>query len=300
MDTLRMFDRLLRWLGSADECTENHVLCAHPGGLHRMAYTEWGEHDNPDVVVCVHGLTRNGRDFDDLARALSRRFRVVCPDVVGRGRSGWLRDPAGYGVPQYVADMMVLLARLDVEQVRWVGTSMGGLIGMAIASAENSPISRLVLNDVGPSITAASLQRIGQYVGNAPVFTNLAEAEAYLRRVNAPFGALTNAQWHRLAETSVRHRADGHLEMRYDPGIGAPFRQAFVMQDVDLWPLYDRINCPVLVTRGAESDLLAPDVARAMTERGPKAALIEFPHVGHAPMFLEPAQIAPVQRFLNS
>ena len=297
-----MFDLLKRWLRPAPHSrfTEKHVLCASAAGLHRMAYTEWGDPDNPDVVVCVHGLTRNGRDFDDLARSLAPRFRVVCPDVVGRGRSDWLKDPAGYGFPQYVADMMVLLARLDVPTVRWVGTSMGGIIGMFVASLEGSPITRMVLNDVGPTITAESLRRIGEYVGKAPTFPDFDAAVAYLREVNAPFGALSDAQWRQLTENSVRRQDDGRFEMRYDPGIGEPFRKAFVMQDVDLWPIYGKVRCPVLVTRGAESDLLTADTARAMTERGADARLIEFPAVGHAPMFLDPAQIAPVVSFLSS
>jgi pimeloyl-ACP methyl ester carboxylesterase len=295
-----MLSLLKRWLHPAPEFTEKHVLCASASGLHRMAYTEWGDPENPEVVVCVHGLTRNGRDFDDLARALARRFRVVCPDVVGRGRSDWLRDPAGYGFPQYVADMMVLLARLDVASVRWVGTSMGGLIGMFVASMERSPISRLVLNDVGPAITVDSLRRIGEYVGNAPDFADFDAAVAYLRTINAPFGALSEAQWRRLTESSVRQRDDGRWAMRYDPGIGAPFRQSFVLQDVDLWPLYEKIACPVLVTRGAASDLLTAETAGAMAARGPRARLVEFAGVGHAPMFLEPGQIAPVQSFLEA
>jgi pimeloyl-ACP methyl ester carboxylesterase len=295
-----MFDKLKRWLGPAAEFTEKKVLCVSAGGLHRMAYTEWGNPRNPDVVVCVHGLTRNGRDFDDLARALATRYRVVCPDVVGRGRSDWLKDPAGYGFPQYVADMMVLIGRLDVPTVRWVGTSMGGIIGMFIASLEGTPITRMVLNDVGPSITAESLRRIAEYVGMAPTFGAFDEAVAYLKQVNAPFGALSEAQWRRLAESSVRRQDDGRFAMRYDPGIGEPFRRAFVQQDVDLWPMYERIRCPVLVTRGAESDLLTAATAKAMTERASNARLVEFPAVGHAPMFLEPAQIGPVLSFMTS
>jgi len=291
---------LSRWFssGAAAPFAERDVRCVSASGLHRMAYTEWGERENPNVLVCVHGLTRNGRDFDDLARALSGEYRVICPDVVGRGRSDWLRDPAGYGFPQYVADMMALLARLDVETVHWFGTSMGGLIGMFIASQEDSPISRLVLNDVGPLITGESLQRIGEYVGRAPKFDTFDDAEKYIRLVSAPFGSLSDAQWRHLTEYSLRHAADGRLEMCYDPGIGEPFRQALVFQNIDLWPIYDRIRCPTLVVRGADSDLLTPDTLLAMAARGPRPHTVEIPNVGHAPMFLEAGQIGIVREFL--
>lgn len=264
-----------------------------------MAYVEWGDPDNPRVLVCVHGLTRNARDFDDLARALSTHYRVVCPDVVGRGRSEWLKDPAGYGFPQYVSDMMVLLARLDVRNVHWFGTSMGGLIGMVLASQPDSPITRLVLNDVGPVITAESLQRIGEYVGKAPSFADLAEAEQYIRLVSAPFGNLTDAQWRHLTESSIRQGVDGRWVMCYDPAIGEPFRQAYLAhQNFDLWPIYDAIRCPTLVVRGAQSDLLSPETHAEMGRRGPKAQLVEIPEVGHAPMFLDEAQIRQAREFL--
>jgi pimeloyl-ACP methyl ester carboxylesterase len=291
---------LSRWFstGSPAPFAERDVRCVSASGLHRMAYTEWGERDNPNVLVCVHGLTRNGRDFDDLARVLASDYRVICPDVVGRGRSDWLRDPAGYGFPQYVADMTVLLARLDVESVHWFGTSMGGLIGMFIASQEDSPISRLVLNDVGPLITGESLKRIGDYVGRAPKFETFEDAEKYIRLVSAPFGALSDAQWRHLTEYSLRHADDGRLEMCYDPGIGEPFRQALSFQDVDLWPIYDRIRCPTLVVRGADSDLLKPETVQAMAARGPRPQTVEIPNVGHAPMFLEAEQIGIVRDFL--
>jgi pimeloyl-ACP methyl ester carboxylesterase len=282
---------------SGQEFIERSVCCASPSGLHRMAYTQWGERDNPRVLVCVHGLSRNGRDFDELARALAGDFRVVCPDVVGRGRSDWLLDPAGYGVAQYVADLLVLIARLDVDSVDWLGTSMGGLIGMALASLERSPIARLVLNDVGPVISAESIKRIGDYIGRAPVFAGFAEAEAYIRLVSAPFGPLTDAQWRALTESSLRQRADGRLEMRYDPAIAQSFQRATV-GDIDLWPIYDRLRCPTLLVRGEKSDLLSRDTAQAMAARGPRPQLVEVPRVGHAPMFMDEAQIAIVRRFL--
>jgi pimeloyl-ACP methyl ester carboxylesterase len=276
------------------------VQCCDPHGLHRMAYTEWGDADNPRVLVCVHGLTRNGRDFDDLARALADHYRVVCPDVVGRGRSDWLGVKADYGFPVYVADMVTLIARLDVEEVHWVGTSMGGIIGMILASQAGTPITRLVLNDVGPIITATSLRRIGQYVGRAPRFADLAAAEAYIREVGAPFGALSAAQWRHLTEYSVRAMddAEGGFAMVYDPGLGDAFRSTPIVTDIDLWPVYDGVNCPTLALRGAESDLLEAATFAAMAARGPRARTVEFAGVGHAPMLMDPAQIAVVRDFL--
>ncbi|THF60829.1 alpha/beta fold hydrolase [Pseudothauera rhizosphaerae] len=298
LDALREFFRPERrparpWHG----LRERSVQCIGPHGLHRMAYTEWGDPHNPRVLVCAHGLTRNGRDFDFLAQALADDYRVVCPDVPGRGRSDWLGVKADYGFPLYVADMITLLARLDVETVHWVGTSMGGIIGMLLASQPHTPITRLVLNDVGPVITAASLQRIGQYVGTAPVFAGMAEAEAYVRAVSAPFGALTDAQWHHLTAHSVRP-VEGGFSMIYDPGIGDAFRTTPLVADVDLWQVYDGIRCPTLAIRGAESDLLERSAHQAMGERGPRARLVEIEGVGHAPTLMDEAQIGVVRDFL--
>lgn len=297
---MKVSELISRWFALRPEFSEGQVLCLNAAGYHRMAYTEWGDPENPEVVVCVHGLTRNGRDFDFLARALAGRFRVICPDVVGRGRSDWLQDKSGYGLAQYAADMVVLLARLQVDSVRWVGTSMGGLIGMVLASHAGAPIRRLVLNDVGPSISAESLRRIGEYVGKAPRFPSVDDAEKYVRFVSAPFGQLTDAQWRHLTETGLRRADDGQWELRYDPAIGQPFRQTMLLQNVDLWPVYERIACPVLLVRGADSDLLTAETAAAMAARGPRARLVEIAGVGHAPMFLDAAQVAPVVDFLSA
>ena len=284
----------------AQEPRERSVQCASPSGLHRMAYTEWGDPANPQVLVCVHGLSRNGRDFDDLARAMTDSHRVVCPDIVGRGRSDWLRDPSGYGVPQYVTDMMVLIARLDVETVQWLGTSMGGLIGMVLASLPGTPVSRLLLNDVGPAISSESIRRIGEYIGRAPKFAGLEEAERYIRAVSAPFGALSDMQWRALTESSVRPAADGGLEMIYDPKIADSFHRATAAGMIDLWPMFDRVRCPTRVVRGEFSDLLSAEVAQAMTARGPHPDLVQVPGVGHAPMFMDEAQIAIAREFFTA
>ena len=277
---------------------QHGVQCVSPSGLHRMAYTEWGARDNPRVLICVHGLTRNGRDFDMLAQAVAADFRVVCPDVVGRGRSGKLRDPSGYGIPQYVADMVTLIARLDVDSVHWLGTSMGGMIGMALAAQESTPVRRLVLNDVGPLVTVEALERIATYVGTDPTWASLDEAMAYIRVIGAPFGHLDEVQWRHLTKYSVGQRPDGRWGFVYDPLIAAPFKAAFSGQPIDLWPLYEGVRCPTLVIRGAESDLLTRDTWQQMGERGPRAKLAEIPGVGHAPMFLSADQIAVVRDFL--
>lgn len=277
---------------------QNSVQCLSPSGLHRMAYLEWGNPDNPQVLICVHGLTRNARDFDALAADLSRHYRVICPDVVGRGLSDYLIDPAAYSLPQYVADMVTLIARLDVAQVDWLGTSMGGLIGMALAAQGHGPIQRLVLNDVGPLLDVASLQRIAAYVGSDPSFSNLDAAVAYFKQIGAPFGPLTEAQWWHLTQTSVSQRPDGSWGLRYDPRIAEPFKAALTDQSIDLWPLYQAIRCPTLAIRGAESDLLSRETWQQMQSCGPRAKLAEIQGVGHAPMFQSEAQIAIVRDFL--
>lgn len=278
---------------------QRRVQCIGVNGLHRMSYVEWGDPDNPRVLVCVHGLTRNARDFDFLAQALADDYRVVCPDVVGRGDSDWLRVKMDYAVPLYVSDMVTLLARIGVDSVDWVGTSMGGLIGMALAALPDTPIRKLVLNDVGPLISGKALWRIGEYVGRAPEFASLAEAEAYLRQVSASFGPLTDAQWHHLTMHSVR-RSGEKFRMVYDPGIGDAFRLApsLAVSDVAVWPTYDLVRCPTLVIRGAESDLLSSDTVMEMTQRGPRAQAITISGVGHAPMLMDDEQIGVVKRFL--
>ncbi|HWA39075.1 MAG TPA: alpha/beta hydrolase [Burkholderiales bacterium] len=281
-----------------NEARRRSVLCLDPKGLHRMAYLEWGDPRNRDVVVCVHGLTRSGRDFDDLARALSGRFRVVCPDVVGRGDSDRLADPMHYAIPQYLADMVTLIARLDVEAVRWVGTSMGGLIGMALAAQPGAPVQRLVVNDVGPVIARAANERIAAYLDRVPAFPAFADAEKFVRTVFAPFGRHSDAQWRHLAETWLRRNDDGSWRAHYDPRIGEPFRATMPEGDVELWPVWDAIRCPTLVVRGAQSDLLSRETAQRMAARGPRAKLVEIPDVGHAPTFMEEGQISVVRDFL--
>lgn len=288
-------------MSAHDEPRLNHVQCLDGRGLHRMAYWEWGAPANPRVLVCVHGLSRQGRDFDTLARALRGEYRVVCPDVVGRGRSDWLADPMGYQIASYVADMVTLLARLDAQQLDWVGTSMGGLIGLGLAALRGSPVRRLVLNDVGPTIQADALQRIASYLGQPIRWGSLEEAAGYLRTISSGFGPHSDEQW--LALTRPQLAADGDgFKPHYDPAIAVPFRavtpQVAQAGEAPLWQAYDAIACPTLLLRGAESDLLSRDTAQAMTQRGPKARLHEFAGVGHAPTLLQPDQVAVVREFL--
>lgn len=275
---------------------EKSYLSLGTYGFHRIVYSEWGRGER--AVVCVHGLTRNGRDFDDLSRALQADFRLVCPDLPGRGRSNWLPVATEYRPPVYLNDMAALIARLDVEEVDWIGTSLGGLLGMMLAAQPNSPIRKLVINDIGAFIAKAALQRIAGYVGTDPVFPDLPALEAYLRVVHAPFGPLTEAQWGHIARHSARHDPqNGGLRLHYDPGLAAPFKEGFG-EDVDMWPVWERIGCPVLILRGAESDILLAGTAKEMLTRGPVAELVEFPNVGHAPMLMDERQIAVVREWL--
>lgn len=270
-------------------------------GFHRIHYTEWGEAANPRIVICAHGLTRTGRDFDFLAQALQAQFRVACPDIVGRGRSDWLPAKEDYGYPQYMADMNALIARLTAiaenSTLFWVGTSMGGIIGMLLAAQPRSPIAKLVVNDVGAVLPKAALERIGTYVGHTPRFDTIDALEAHLRHVSAPFGPLTDAQWRHLTVHAARQLENGTWTTAYDPAIATPFH-AGPLKDIDLWSYWDAIRCPTLLIRGAESDLLPRDIAEQMTLRGPRARLVEFHGIGHAPMLMAQDQISVVGNFL--
>lgn len=312
------------------EPTLHHVACDDAQGGHRMAYWQWGDARSAHVVVCVHGLTRQGRDFDLLAQAIVARaggnVRVVCPDVVGRGRSDWLRDPAFYQVPVYAADMVALLAQLQREQaidtLDYVGTSMGGLIGFVLAGHKElplpRPIRRFVLNDVGPTIEPAAVQRIGAYVGKSGKYESVQAAADAMWALSTTFGPHTPAQWlalsqhmvvpasERTADGSAKVDAGGNEDggwlLHYDPAIGVALRaitpEAAAQGGAIMWGLYDAIEARTLITRGAVSDLLSRDTALAMTQRGPHATLVEFEGVGHAPTFVDPAQIAVVTGFL--
>jgi pimeloyl-ACP methyl ester carboxylesterase len=275
------------------------LLCLDSAGFHRVHYYEWGEPDNDRIVICVHGLTRNGRDFDFLAQSLAADFRVVCPDVAGRGKSDWLAAKKDYGYVQYLSDLTALVARVtafEAKTVSWVGTSMGALAGIMMAAMPNTPVARLVVNDAGMVIPKAALERIGRYVGKDPRFASLDALETHLRCVSAPFGPLTDEQWRHLNLHGAKQHPDGTWGHAYDPAIGRAFEGE--LHDVDLSAYWDAVTCPTLILRGAESDLLPRETAQAMTQRGPRAKLVEFPGVGHAPMLLDDAQVSVVRAFL--
>jgi len=266
-------------------------------GFHRVVWYEWGDPQSSSVAICVHGVGRNGRDFDVLGEALATTHRVLAVDMPGRGRSDWLPDPALYSFPTYLTTLTALIAASGVDTVSWVGTSMGGLLGVALAAQPNTPIARMVVNDVGPVIEGAALERIGSYLGADPVFAAYPDVEAYVRKISAPFGPLTDAQWTHLVRTNVRQDGEGRWHVGYDPGIG----KAFAAQPLlaDLWHLWDAVRCPTLVLRGEHSDLLGAGTAAAMGQRGPRARVVEIPGVGHAPMLLDAQQIDIVAEFLR-
>jgi pimeloyl-ACP methyl ester carboxylesterase len=262
-----------------------------------LAFVDWGSRQHGRVVMCAHGLTRQGRDFDILARAIGDDFQVIEMDVAGRGRSGWLADKTAYNFDTYLRHARALMDYRGVVAADWVGTSMGGIMGMLLAAEDDTPIRRLVINDTGPFISGAALEKLGSYVGANPSFPTLQAACDYLREVHAAFGDLTDVDWSDMTVHSVNREADGRYVLHYDPAIGDAFKER--IGDVDLWSVYDRIKCPVLVLRGAESEILTAETAREMTERGPCAELVEFPGVGHAPALMNEEQTSVVREWLR-
>lgn len=283
-------------------CTprQGFVRCISPTGLHRIAYTEWGNPSNPRVLVCAHGLTRTGRDFDVLASRLADRFRVVCPDVAGRGLSDWLDNAQQYALSQYVSDMVTLIARLNVETVDWFGTSMGGMIGMVLAGLPNSPVRKLLLNDAGPTLEPDALRRIGEYVGNVPKFDTEQQAYDYLASISAGFGPHTPDEWRALNRPLLRHHA-GAWVLHYDPRIAVPFEASKAelasTGQALLWRAFEAIPGPTLVVRGEQSDLLSRESVEAMQQRGRQVSAAEIAGVGHAPTFVHDEQIAIAEAF---
>ena len=306
-------------------------LSLSPGGFHRIAYLDWGRAAADHVVVCVHGLSRNSRDFDALAQALARECRVVCPDVAGRGDSEWLQDKGEYSFATYLSDAAALIARITAPappvhvgvlrgpfreriargpaQIDWVGTSMGGLIGMLLAAKRGSPIRRLVLNDVGAFIPWSALYRLKGYVSGGGAFRTAADVEAYLREACATFGPLTDAQWRHLAEHSAARGEDGAFHLRYDPAIGSTMRVGVpdpelplglnFISGIDLWATWAELRCPTLILRGADSDVLSRETALQMRSSRPGVELVEFADVGHAPALMSYDQIEAIRAFLR-
>jgi pimeloyl-ACP methyl ester carboxylesterase len=282
--------------------TRQTVQCISPAGLHHMSYKEWGDPLNPKVLICVHGVTRVADDFDFLAQALETEYRIICPDVVGRGQSGRLPNPQLYQIPQYVSDMVTLLARANADTVDWFGTSMGGLIGMVLASMKNSPLRKLVLNDVGPSLNFDGLKRIGDSIAQDVRFDTFEEALRFIREVSISFGPHSEAEWRKIARDVLKQDADGKWVRHYDLSLAIPVQattaEVAAVGEKMLWAAYDAITCETLLVRGAESDLLSQATAAQMQERGPRAEVVEIAGVGHAPTFVQPDQIAIVKEFL--
>ena len=302
-------------------------LSLAPGGFHRVAYFDWGSPSNGQSVICVHGLSRNSRDFDFLARDLARDWRVVCLDVAGRGESEWLADKADYRFSTYLADAAALIARITTPpakpyfgafrgrrvnapapQINWIGTSMGGLIGMLLAAKPGSPIRRLVLNDVGPFIPWGALYRLKGYVDGGRVFKEFDEVNTYLREACEAFGWLPDEQWRHLAEHSVDAVDGGGYRLRYDPAIRHTLRGHAdpefplgpnVFAGIDLWSVWNEVRCPILVLRGAESDVLSRATIEQMRASKPRLEVVEFPDVGHVPALMSEPQIAAVREFLS-
>ena len=284
------------------QANRHQVQCSSPAGLHHMSYKEWGDPANPQVLICVHGITRVSDDFDVLAQAMADKYRVICPDVVGRGQSDWLANPQLYQIPQYVSDMVTLVARLNVETVDWFGTSMGGLIGMAYASLPKNPIRQLILNDVSPVLNYEALKRIGDYIAQDVRFDQFDQAAAYIREISSTFGPHSDAQWHKLASDVLKQNADGKWIRHYDLSLSIPVKattpESAALAEKMLWAAYDAIKCPTLLTRGTLSGLTSKETATEMQQRGPKAQVVEIEEVGHAPTFVHPEQIAIARKFL--
>ena len=273
-----------------------YVDICEPGSdsrFRRIAYYQFGREDNPDKVICLHGLTRNGLDFEWLADELAEVFHVICPDMAGRGNSDWLENKSDYNYATYLSDIGALSAALSLIQVDWIGTSMGGILGMMIAAQKPIFIKRLVLNDIGAVVSAQGLLRIAGYIDKDRDFTDKADAMAYAKSIFAPFGIRSEEHWQQVFKASFVQLADGRYKLAYDPGIGKPFIQPVSddMADIDLSGFWNKVQCPSLVLRGEHSDILSHANARAMCESKPQAELVEWAGIGHAPSLLEPQQI---------
>lgn len=266
-------------------------------GLHRIVYNEWGSQDNERVLVCVHGLARNSRDFDDIAKSLSREYRVICPDMPGRGESDWLANPADYAMPQYLSNIMVLLARLNVEKVDWLGTSMGGIIGMLLASMPQSPIRKLILNDIGAFVSKESIQRIGDYLVPKH-FEDAETAKAFMKTTYPGLRNLTEVQWQHLTKYGFKQVEQG-LTQHYDPAIGDTLR-ASADQDIDLWFVWRAIQCPQMLIWGETSDILNQATVEQMQTENPAMSLYSIAGIPHVPSLMEEAHIQEITQWLRN
>jgi len=296
---------------------KNSFLGLSKEGFHTVAYTEWGSwYPELPAVICVHGYTRNGRDFDALAHYLSLKGRhIYCPDIVGRGDSAWFKQAQHYSFPQYVDDMNVLIARTNAHHIDWIGTSMGGIIGMMIASLPNSPVRRLILNDVGPQIPLHGLRKLAKYIGNEPDFKTKAEAKDFFKKNYAQFGLLSDSQWDTFTKHSVEQRAPNLFVAKVDPHIKNPKSTVQILSDlfhhpqkalegilydIDLWSIWKTIHCPVLVIHGKHSDLLTTEIIEKMQRIHDSTYVYEIEDAGHAPALLDNANHEVIDEWLNS
>jgi len=274
------------------------VLSLSAIGFHKISYLEWSSSKAERTIVCAHGLTRNSRDFDILAEQLSEDARVICPDLIGRGESTWFSDAHHYNQPQYLIDMTALIARLDVESLTWIGTSLGGLLGMYLAAQDNSPITALILNDVGPVVPRSAMARIAKYAGNSVNFPNLDTAQQYVRRIFASGEELSDEIWNNITLHSVIQKSDGSYTLAYDPKVSSSMFKLW-FTGVHLWSIWERIRCPVLVLWGAESDVLLPETIEKMRRSGPKIDVIKIPNCGHTPSLRTQDQIDAIRNWLR-
>lgn len=275
------------------------VRSINPKGFHRIAYHSWGAESEARAAICVHGLTRHGGDFDPLAQVLARRQRVICPDLVGRGASDWLPDASDYHVPQYNCDLVTLMAATGCTEADWIGTSLGGLCGIMLAGMPNTPIRRLIINDVAPEVPLPALRRVSTYLSTRLRFADFDEANAHLRQVYAGFGPMNDDDWHHMARTSVYRDKDGSYAPHFDPDIGANFRNYWLTYRFNLWSYWRKITCPILIIRGSNSDFLTPELLDRMRQYQPSACVHECDGVGHTPTLNCPEQIEPIRAWLN-
>lgn len=265
-------------------------------GFHRNYYRQWGDADNPNIIICVHGVTRLSRDFDTLAQALSKQYRIICPDVVGRGYSDWFGNKRNYNFMQYCADMNSLISHINAERVHWIGTSMGGLIGLILSALSHTPIQSLILNDVGPTLKRAELQNLGRYIGRAPTFPTQEDLLEYYKETYRAYGELPEKQWQTMALYSS-FKEDYGYRMHYDPKIGDAFRSNYSFFNFDLWKYWEEIECPTLIIRGELSTFFTQDTANKMLERDEDVEITTIKNAGHAPMLNSKTEIKAIEKF---
>jgi pimeloyl-ACP methyl ester carboxylesterase len=283
---------------SSNNMKTQYLTSCSTEGLHHLAYTDWGNKDNPNILVCSHGLTRNKHDFDALANKLSTERRVICFDLPGRGESDWLNDKSAYDYKQYIVDALMIIARTGANKIDWLGTSMGGLLGMMLASLENSPIKSLILNDVGPFIPKAALIRIANYVGKLPYYDTAQELENYMRTTYAGFGDLSDEQWKHLLRYGQKKLDNGQITLNYDPGVSLAFNHQPI-EDIDLWSIWNNIQQRALIIRGENSDLLARSTTEQMLEQHPNAEFLEIPNTAHSPALMNNADNHSIEQWLD-